>query len=147
MLSIEIANQQTALVVDEARLKQVAESVLRDGGIADGSLSIALVDDAAIHALNRKYLAHDDPTDVLSFVLEREGDHLEGEVIASTETALRAAADFGWPAEDELLLYIVHGTLHLVGYDDATDELRSQMRAAERKHLAALGLELREARQ
>ena len=144
MVSIEITNEQDALRFDEDRLKQGAESVLRDAGIVAGSLSIAVVDDPAIHALNRKYLAHDCPTDVLSFTLERDGRRLEGEVVASAETAARAAEQFGWAAEDELLLYVLHGTLHLVGYDDATDELRLAMRAAERRYLAAFGLVLRE---
>jgi probable rRNA maturation factor len=146
MLSIEIANEQNALPLDEDRLKKAADAVLRAGGVSEGSLSIAVVNDAAIHLLNQKYLDHDCPTDVLSFVLERAGRRIEGEVIASAETAARAAAEFGWSAQDELLLYVVHGTLHLVGYDDATDELRRHMRAAERRHLASFGLELREER-
>jgi probable rRNA maturation factor len=146
MISIDVANEQSLLDVDENRLKTAAEAVLRAGGIVDCSLSIAVVLDAAIHALNQKYLAHDYPTDVLSFVLERKGNRLEGEVIASAETAARAAPGFGWPATDELLLYVVHGTLHLVGYDDTSDDLRRQMRAAERQFLAAFGLELREER-
>lgn len=147
MVSIEITNEQDALRFDENRLKRGAAAVLRDAGIADGSLSIAVVDDRAIHALNSKFLAHDCPTDVLSFVLDQNGGRLEGEVVASAETAIRAALEFGWSAEDELLLYVVHGTLHLVGYDDTSDELRAAMRAAERRYLADLGLELRDERQ
>jgi probable rRNA maturation factor len=144
MVSIEISNQQGALSFDEGRLKRGAEAVLRDAGIVDGSLSIAVVDDRTIHDLNRQYLAHDHPTDVLSFTLAEDAARLEGEVVASAETAARAAAQFGWTAEDELLLYVIHGTLHLVGYDDATDLLRSKMRAAEQRYLAAFGLEMRE---
>ncbi|MEX0978116.1 MAG: rRNA maturation RNase YbeY [Pirellulales bacterium] len=144
MISIEISNQQDALRFDEARLKRGALAVLRDAGVADGSLSIAVVDDPTIHALNQKYLAHDYPTDVLSFALAQDAGRLEGEVVASAETAARAAQQFGWSAEDELLLYVVHGTLHLVGYDDVSDELRMTMRAAERRYLADFGLELRE---
>ena len=56
---------------------------------------------------------------MLSFVLE-QGDGLEGEVVVGAETALRAAPQFGWSPHDELLLYVIHGTLHLVGHDDAT---------------------------
>jgi probable rRNA maturation factor len=144
MLSIEIANEQSALDFDESRLKSAAEAVLRSGGVTDGSLSIAIVDDPAIRALNRKFLALDYPTDVLSFVLERAGSTLEGEIVASAQTAARVAATLGWPAEDELLLYVVHGALHLVGHDDATEAGRREMHAAERRHLAAFGLERRE---
>ena len=74
MLSIEVANQQTAVALDLSRIQRIVEAILRDAGIAEAQLSIALVDDATIHQLNRRYLEHDDPTDVLSFVLEREGD-------------------------------------------------------------------------
>jgi probable rRNA maturation factor len=143
MLSIEIADEQSTLRVDCERLKQAAAGVLREAGVEAGALSIAIVDDAAIHVLNRQYLAHDYPTDVLSFLLERDGSRLEGEVVVSAETAARAAAEFGWSPGDELLLYVVHGTLHLVGYDDANDEARATMRAAERRHLAACGIEAR----
>ena len=61
---------------------------------------------------------------------------LEGELIVSTETALREAAAHGWTPADELLLYVVHGLLHLCGYDDLTDEARPVMRAREREVLA-----------
>ncbi len=144
MLSIEITNQQEALRFNHDRLKRAAQAVLGDAGIVAGSLSIAVVDDPAIHALNRRYLAHDYPTDVLSFPLEREGNRLEGEVVASAETAVRVARRFGWTADDELLLYVIHGALHLVGYDDTTHELRAAMRTAQRRYLSAFGLELRE---
>jgi len=139
MLSIEIANQQTAAAIDLSRIHRTVEAILRDGGIVEAQLSIALVDDATIHQLNRKYLQHDDPTDVLSFVLEREGMRLEGEVIASGETAARLATQYGWPPGDELLLYVVHGALHLVGYDDTTEDSRAAMRQAEDRYLSLAG--------
>lgn len=144
MLSIDLSNEQETLAFDENRLKQAAEGILREAGFSDGSLSIAIVDDPTIHQLNRQFLAHDYPTDVLSFLLEQEGSRLEGEVIASADTALRTAQQIGWPADDELLLYVVHGTLHLIGHDDASDELRDTMRAAERRCLTRFGIELRD---
>jgi probable rRNA maturation factor len=113
--------------------------------VGHAQLSIAIVDDATIHELNRRYLEHDYPTDVLSFTLERDNEHLEGEVIASAETAARSAADYGWSADDELLLYVVHGTLHLVGHDDGTPDERAVMRRLERRYLASFGLQCREA--
>jgi len=144
MLKIEIAIEQDSLSVDADRLRRAIEAVLGDAGIEESELSIAVVDDPTIHDLNRRFLAHDYPTDVLSFLLERDGSRLDGEVVVSADTATREAARLGWPAGDELLLYVVHGTLHLVGYDDVTDELRATMRAAERKYLTALGLRLPE---
>jgi probable rRNA maturation factor len=140
MLSIEVANRQNLLALDTLRLQQAAQAILRDAGITSAELSIALVDDFAIHQLNRQYLEHDYPTDVLSFVLDFEKGHLEGQVIVSTETAIRSAKQFGWAAEDELLLYVIHGTLHLVGHDDLAPEPNVPMRAAEGRYLALFGL-------
>lgn len=144
MLSIEFSNRQQSLKLDEPRARRVLEAVLRDGGVSEGEISVAVVDDPTIHQLNRQFLEHDYPTDVLSFVLAREGARLEGEVIASADTALRTAERLQWPAEDELLLYLVHGTLHLVGHDDATPEARGAMRAQEQHYLALVGVERRE---
>ena len=87
---------------------------------------MAVVDDPTIRRLHREYLGEDSPTDVMSFVLERADDYLEGEVVVSAETACAAAPEYGWPAADELLLYVIHGTLHLVGYDDTTPRMRSR---------------------
>ena len=144
MLRIEISNCQTAFEFDADRLKRAAEAILRDAGIASAALSIAVVDNPTIHQLNRQFLDHDEPTDVLSFVLQHEHGHLEGEVIVSAETAVGSAARYGWTPEDELSLYVIHGTLHLVGYDDHTDDQRAAMRSGERRYLGLLGLEARE---
>ena len=74
---------------------------------------------------------------MLSFVLERGEGFLDGEVVVSAETALRTAPRFGWSAAEELLLYVIHGTLHLAGYDDATPEQQAAMRGRETEYLAA----------
>lgn len=144
MLSIDLTDDQHSLSFDAARIRRLAEQILRDAGVRSGSLSIVVVDDPTIHQLNRQFLEHDYPTDALSFLLEREDAHLEGEVIVSADTAARVAAELDWPAEDELLLYVVHATLHLVGHDDATDDLRAAMRAEEQRYLAKLGIQRRD---
>jgi probable rRNA maturation factor len=140
MTSIEISNCQTALQVDAARLKRAAESILRDAGVTEARLSIAVVDDPAIHQLNRQFLKHDEPTDVLSFLLERDGERLEGEIVVSAETAIRVAEGLDWSGGDELLLYVIHGTLHLVGHDDAAPAQRAAMQSREAHYLAEFGL-------
>ena len=88
--------------------------VLESNSIADAAISLAVVDDETIRRLHERYLGIDEPTDVLSFPLSSSGEALEGEIVASAETAARRAVEFGWRAEDELLLYVVHGALHLV---------------------------------
>lgn len=145
MLSIEISNQQTSVEFDAQRMHRAAEAILGDAGITDAQLSIALVDDATIHELNRRFLQHDYPTDVLSFVLERDATRLEGEVIASAQTAQRTAAQYDWSADDELLLYVIHGTLHLVGRDDATPADQAAMRRDEGRYLALFDVQPRAA--
>lgn len=144
-LAIEVANDQLTYTYDEDRLKQAVRGVLAEAGVRSGEISIAIVDDRRMHALNRQYLAHDYPTDVLSFVLDSDeaAGSLDGEIIASAEYAAREATRYGWTADDELLLYVIHGCLHLVGHDDQSPEGQAIMRAAEEKHLAALGLEHR----
>jgi probable rRNA maturation factor len=71
-------------------------------------------------------------------VLDRDEEHLDGEVIASAETASRVGRELNAPADDELLLYVVHGMLHLVGFDDQTPAAARQMRKEEQKILDQL---------
>ena len=137
-ITVEVADEQQTHAVDHARLKKAVRLVLADAGIECGEISIAIVDDARMHALNRQYLQHDYPTDVLSFVLERDEEQqsLDGEIIVSADYAAREAPRYGWTADDELLLYVIHGCLHLIGYDDQTPAGLAAMRTAESQHLA-----------
>lgn len=136
MLEIDIQDRQSALGVDESRLEAAIRKISSDHGFHEGEVGIVIVDDSTIHQINRDHLQHDYPTDVISFVFTAEDGELEGEVIVSTDTALREASEGGWAAEDELLLYVIHGMLHLVGMDDIEPHLRREMRIAEAKYLA-----------
>lgn len=141
MITVAVANQQDALPLDRRRLRRAVRVILADEGIRQGEISVAVVDDAVIRRLHRQYLNRDCPTDVLSFALERGDGSLVGEVVVSAETALAAAPRFGWPAEHELLLYVIHGVLHLVGCGDATRRERAEMRRREQGYLARLGVQ------
>lgn len=138
---LSLANEQSAHAVDEDRLVAAARRVLADSPWTSARISLAVVDDQTIHALNRRFLDHDYPTDVLSFLLHQQHDHLEGEVIASAQTAAANAHEFGWSAADELLLYVIHGMLHLVGHDDKMPAQIGAMREAEARYLRACGVE------
>ncbi len=145
MIPIEVTNEQSRVPIDEPSLRAAVSAVLADAFPVHpvrGSVSIAVVDDPTIHDLNRRFLGHDYPTDVLSFLLEESGNLIEGEIIVSADTAETAAARYGWPAENELLLYVIHGALHLVGYDDQSPEDAALMRTQEAKYLAKFGLQL-----
>ena len=105
-LVLDITDQQTFLAVDHDRLRTAIARVLTAERIDSAEISLALVDDSEIHRVNREFLGHDYPTDVISFLLNDEVDSsdesscaelpLEGELIVSTETALREAAAHGW---------------------------------------------------
>jgi probable rRNA maturation factor len=141
VIAIDIANTQTSLPLDERRLQDAVRMILEEASIAQAQISVAVVDDPTIAKLHETYLHDSDPTDVLSFVLESRDDYLEGEVVVSADTAAAMAPGFGWSAADELLLYVIHGTLHLVGCDDATPPQQAQMRAKEQACLAHFGLQ------
>ncbi len=139
--SVAVTNQQTSLAIDEQRLVSAVLHILEEANIQSGEMSIVVVDDTTMHELNRKHLNHDYPTDVLSFCLEERDGHLSGEVIVSADMAIENAADYGWESSSELLLYVIHGTLHLVGYRDKADEDVRAMRNAEARHLKHWGIE------
>jgi probable rRNA maturation factor len=139
---LSLANEQSVHAVDTRRLIDAARRVLTDAKFSTATISLAVVDDATIHGLNRQFLDHDWPTDVLSFVLDVEGTHLNGEVVLSADTAARIATEGGWTAADEQLLYVIHGMLHLVGLDDQSEAEVRNMRAAERFYLQECGVEV-----
>jgi len=141
-LHILITNQQSLLAIDMDRMRSVIRLILEDADFPAATLSIAIVDDPTIHRLNRQYLQHDWPTDVLSFPLEQRAGYLEGEVVVSAETAEKVAEQVPWTGPEELLLYVIHGTLHLVGYRDKSPEEVAKMRAAELVYLERAGVEV-----
>jgi probable rRNA maturation factor len=99
--------------------------------LRDRKVVVALVDDETIARLHRQFLDVEGPTDVLSFP--------HGEIVVSGDTARREARARGVDPVAELVLYVVHGALHLAGFDDKRPKDRARMRAEERKVLGALG--------
>ncbi len=153
---VEIDDSQKVLKVDHRRLVDVVRSVLAAEKCVSATISIAIVDNKTIHDLNVRYLQHDYPTDVLSFLLEEEfdaaslpipksaprgcGKRIEGEIILSSEIAKKMATKYRWRPLDEVTLYVVHGLLHLCGYDDTTQKNQTAMQRREREVLADWGL-------
>lgn len=141
MGKIAIACPQEAVPIDRRRMREVVRAVLDGEGVGEAEISLAFVDDATIHRLNKQFLAHDEPTDVLSFPLsEARSRTLAGELVIGAEVAARQAAERGHDVQAELTLYVIHGLLHLCGHDDHDDAGAAAMRARERHYLAALGL-------
>ena len=138
-ITVRLSNQQKRRPIHGRRLCQAVQTVLSEERIRRANVSIVVVNDRTIHRLNRRFLSHDEPTDVITFLLE-EGEFVDGEIVTSADTAAAVAARFGWSMADELLLYAVHGALHLAGYDDRSPTERRTMRSRERRYLAKFGL-------
>ena len=99
------------------------------------------MDNATIHQLNKRYLQHDEPTDVLTFPLsEPSSRKLAGEIVIGAEVALAQAQAQGHDVQAELALYVIHGILHLCGYGDKTSAEAIKMHERERHYLRLLGL-------
>lgn len=124
------------------RLKKLVQAVCPRFGVAQAAVSIGIVDDAEISELNRKFLNHEGTTDCLSFDLSDEAAAEEPRVfdlIVNGEMAVREAARRGHSVEAELALYITHGLLHNLGFDDATAGKARKMHQTEDEILQDLG--------
>jgi probable rRNA maturation factor len=129
---VEIGDTQGCLQVDHDRLSRLTRQVLVGEGVLRATISIALVDDQTIQRINRDHLGHDWPTDVISFPLSRPGDaELAGELVVSAQMARDTALAIGAEPAAELALYVVHGLLHLCGYEDGGEEETRLMRQRE----------------
>ena len=129
--------------IDAKRVRARARRVLAALGHTRSELSLALVDDAAMRELNGTWRGKARPTDVLSFsMLEGEGaEHrraLLGDVVISVETARRQARERHRALDEELTRLLIHGTLHLLGYDHVRDADAKRMQAEERRVFRAV---------
>ena len=127
--------------VDLPSLRRAAAAAAKYRGYDDGEIGIRVTGDAAIGRINRQHLGHDYPTDVISFSYRNDPPSLEGELVVSLDTATRRAAELGWSAANELVLYVVHGTLHITGMDDRRADERAEMRQAEQEIMIGLGVD------
>lgn len=144
-MKIHIENQQKSQRIRKLPLRKVAQRILSALGCPEAELSIVIVDDAQIRVINRDYLQRDKSTNVISFAMqEGEGAGIQpallGDVVISAETAARDAADAGLPFVSELYFLLLHGILHLLGYDHerGTEEEAAIMEAKEREIFALL---------
>jgi probable rRNA maturation factor len=143
-MEIDLSVEQVELKEElQQKLIEQAKIVLSEMDLEEAELSLVICDDAFIHPLNRDYRAKDRPTDVLSFS-QREGDFafmddlLLGDVIISLETTIRQAEERGHSTERELTILLVHGILHLLGYDHIEDDEAEVMEAKEKDILGKL---------
>jgi probable rRNA maturation factor len=125
---IHVTNEQRRVPVPAAKVRRLAAQIL-----GKRNLSIAFVTNAAIRKINRQFLKHDFATDVISFPL---GTDLVGELVISAEFAVGEARKRKIPVEEELLRYVAHGILHLLGYDDHEPADRERMWKRQERELA-----------
>lgn len=124
-MKIETKNLQDKAVNIELLRRAVQATVqTADGDLQ--TLSLVLVDDARISELNQQFLGRAEPTDVMAFAAEEE-EESAGEVIISVETAARQAQQQGHSLPRELCILAIHGLLHLLGYDDASQRGQAEM--------------------
>ena len=140
--AVRLINAQRTLPVNTARLTRVARCALRRLQIrSQGEIAITLIDSRRMRGLNKRFLRHDRPTDVLSFRYEGEPAGLPrlwagrrqviGEILIAPAAAQAYAKRHRLSYAEELSRYVVHGLLHWVGYEDRTAVQRRRMRARE----------------
>ena len=139
-MRILIRNQQKHILSDPRKIRKAGQRILADLALPDAELSILLVNDAQIRELNRQYLQKDKPTNILAFPM-RKGEyatvhpHLLGDLVISVETAQRQCKRFGLHPTQMIILLMVHGILHLIGYEHEGSKKGAREMALKQKEL------------
>jgi len=147
-ISIAITNQQQAMPIktpEHKRIRKTIEKVLQHMSVAQGEVSLAIVDDKTIARIAKKYFGKAQVTDVISFDLRdkrpaKTNKRIDCEVVVNAQEALRQGRTKPKDVWAELNLYVVHGLLHQLGYDDRQQRQAKLMHAQEDQLLEALGL-------
>jgi len=131
-MGILISNRQNRKKIPRKILEQTAQAILNDLGYPDHELSLLIVDDPQIEIINRQYLQHEGPTNVISFAMQ-EGEFsqvspfLLGDVLISADTAEKEADLAGISFRQRLIELLIHGMLHLVGFDHEQDNAKARL--------------------
>jgi probable rRNA maturation factor len=125
-VAVDVSSSVRRLAVSRARIKNAALAALAAEKVKDAMLSITFVGRAKMSELNKRYLGHHGPTDVVSFGLGRRGkrDPVIGDIYICVEVARVNAKRQGVPPGEELLRLVVHGTLHVLGHEHPETEQR-----------------------
>ncbi|MFM8986307.1 MAG: rRNA maturation RNase YbeY [Planctomycetia bacterium] len=141
-IDVHVLDRQRMVAVPARWLGGVVRRALAREGVTAAEISILIVGDRRMARLHEEWLGVPGPTDVITFDLADDAPDggLRGDIVVSAETARRVAREVGWRPRHELAYYVVHGLLHLAGYDDHDPADRRAMRARERVLLRAAGL-------
>ena len=146
-MEISLSNRQKRVAIDLRKIRRAAKKILSALECEKHEISILLVDDEEITRLNRQYFHRRRPTNVISFPMETgQPDALKppllGDIVISAETAERQACAVGGKAGEEILFLLVHGILHLLGYDhEGSKEKRQEMEVKERELFSLLSMD------
>ena len=141
---VSVLNRQDRVPVDRRKIGAAARRILKALGYEGYELTVLLVDDREITRLNRRYFRRNRPTNVISFPMIDETpaslhSRILGDVVISADTARRDAEEVGKKAEEEILFLMIHGILHLAGYDhEGTKKERLHMEAEEEEIFSLL---------
>ena len=134
-MEIEIHNHQNSLEITTESTRDVVSSVLDNESIYSDFVSVHFVDTLTLSNLHADYFDDPSPTDCITFPVDAPGDkssyHVLGELFVCPETALTYSKEHNKDPYEEATLYVVHGLLHLLGYDDIEEEECKKMRSAE----------------
>ena len=142
-MKIIIKNFQKKIPIYPTRIKRTALKTLSSEGIKKTvEITICFVGSRRIRELNRKYHKRDINTDVLAFDLSRKDKkgHLAADIVISTDEAAKNAGIFKTSTAYELNLYVIHGILHLLGYDDLSKQKLAVMRKRQESIIKKIGL-------
>ena len=135
---IEISDRQsqrrqprTRQKINLRLLKEIAAAALEELKIIDAELSVVIVGAKESAAMNEKFLGHEGPTDVITFDYSEKPRQLHGEIFICIEEAAKQAKEFKTNWQSELVRYVVHGILHLIGHDDLKPSARKKMKTVE----------------
>jgi probable rRNA maturation factor len=142
-MEVQIGNRQDNHRISEKKIRQTASVILNALDYPDAELSILIVDDQQIAQLNRQYLNREGPTNVIAFPM-RQGrfsdiaPNLLGDVVISADTARREAQSAGTSMQDRFDQLLIHGILHLLGYDHENTAAETQKMEAKTNELLQL---------
>jgi probable rRNA maturation factor len=146
---VSVLNRQDRVPVERRKIGAAARRILKTLGYEGYELTVVLVDDREITRLNRQYFRRNRPTNVISFPLMDDSpvslrSRILGDVVISAETAQRDTGEAGEKTQDEILFLMIHGILHLAGYDhEGSVAERRKMEAKEKEFFEGLNRPLR----
>jgi probable rRNA maturation factor len=137
-MNIAIANRQRTKKINSRQLKEIAEALLAELQITEAELGINLVGARKMALVNETFLQHEGPTDVITFDHSNSefgirNSELHGELFICVDVALAQAKEFKSSWQAEIVRYLIHGVLHLLGHDDLKPDLRRKMKREENR--------------